>query len=63
MYTIVITDFLATGGLGLGFPDPSAVTNDLSILDLEASIAYLRSLPVPVRAPRERRWLVVPRRS
>jgi len=61
-YTIVITDFLVTGGLGLAFPDSSAVTKDLSILDLEASIAYLRSLPSPVRAPRERRWLVVPPR-
>ena len=61
-YTIVITDFLVTGGLGLAFPDSSAVTKDLSILDLEASIAYLRSLPSAVRAPRERRWLVVPPR-
>jgi 5'-nucleotidase len=60
-YTIVITDFLATGGLGLAFPDSSAVIRDLSILDLDATIAYLRTLPTPVVAPRERRWLIAPR--
>jgi 2',3'-cyclic-nucleotide 2'-phosphodiesterase (5'-nucleotidase family) len=57
-YTIVITDFMSTGGLGLSFPDSTAVVKDLSILDVDASIAYLRSLPSPVRAPREKRWVV-----
>jgi 5'-nucleotidase len=56
-YTIVITDFLATGGLGLAFPDAAAPIKDLSILDLDATIAYLRTLPAPVVAPRERRWV------
>jgi len=59
-YTIVITDFLATGGLGLAFPDSSAVAKDLSILDLDATIAYLRSLPAPVVAPHEKRWIITP---
>jgi 2',3'-cyclic-nucleotide 2'-phosphodiesterase (5'-nucleotidase family) len=60
-YTIVITDFLATGGLGLAFPDTAASIKDLSILDLDATIAYLRTLPVPVVAPREKRWVFASR--
>ncbi len=59
-YTMIITNFLATGGLGLAFPDSSAVTKDLSILDLDATIAYLRSLPAPVVAPHEKRWIISP---
>jgi len=59
-YTIVITDFIATGGLGLAFPDPTAAIRDLSIVDLDATIAYLRRLPSPVRGPQDKRWVIRP---
>jgi 5'-nucleotidase len=57
-YTMVITDFLATGGLGLAFPDSGAVLTDLSMLDLDATIRYLKSLPSPLRAPADKRWVI-----
>jgi 2',3'-cyclic-nucleotide 2'-phosphodiesterase (5'-nucleotidase family) len=57
-YTMVISDFLATGGMGLAFPDPRATVRDLGIVDLDATIAYLRTLPQPVRAPADHRWVM-----
>jgi 2',3'-cyclic-nucleotide 2'-phosphodiesterase (5'-nucleotidase family) len=60
-YSIVITDFLATGGVGLALPDSSAVLSDLSTLDLDATIAYLKSRPSPVRAPADKRWVIRPK--
>jgi 2',3'-cyclic-nucleotide 2'-phosphodiesterase (5'-nucleotidase family) len=60
-YSIVITDFLATGGVGLALPDSSAVLKDLSTLDLDATIAYVKSLSSPVRAPSNKRWVIRPK--
>ena len=59
-YTIVINDFMATGGDDLAFTDPKAVTRDLGIIDLDATVAYLKTLPSPVRAPRADRWTFEP---
>jgi len=59
-YSMVITDFIATGGMGLAFPDSTASIKDLSIVDLDATIAYLRRLPSPVQGPRDARWVIRP---
>lgn len=59
-YTIVINDFMSTGGDDLAFDDRTAATRDLGIVDLDATIAYLESLPSPVHAPRLNRWMFKP---
>jgi 5'-nucleotidase len=52
-YTVIMTDFLATGGEGLGLATSATRSEPLSIIDLDAIIAYLKRLPQPVRAPAE----------
>jgi 2',3'-cyclic-nucleotide 2'-phosphodiesterase (5'-nucleotidase family) len=56
MYTMVINDFMQTGGDGLAFPDSTARAEMLVPSDLEAMITYLHGLPSPVRAPSPNRW-------
>jgi 2',3'-cyclic-nucleotide 2'-phosphodiesterase (5'-nucleotidase family) len=58
-YTIVINDFMLLGGDALGFTDPLAPATDVG-LDLDATIAHLRSLPSPVHAPSPTRWTFLP---
>jgi 2',3'-cyclic-nucleotide 2'-phosphodiesterase (5'-nucleotidase family) len=50
-YTIVINDFMLTGGSGLGFPGQPISSQSVDITDLDALIAYLRAAPQPVRPP------------
>ena len=50
-YTLILNDFLATGGDGLGLGSAARRTEVLPIVDLDALIAYLRAAPQPVRAP------------
>jgi 5''-nucleotidase/2'',3''-cyclic phosphodiesterase and related esterases len=50
-YTIILNDFLATGGDGLAVTNGAIRTDILPIADLDALVAYLKSLPQPVRAP------------
>lgn len=59
-YTIVINDFMATGGDDLAFTDSSAVTRDLGVIDLDATVTYLKKLPSPVHAPSADRWTFKP---
>lgn len=54
-YTAILTDFLLTGGDGLGLGAAALRTEALGIVDLDAIIRYVRSLPQPVRAPAEPR--------
>jgi 5'-nucleotidase len=54
-YTIVMTDFLVTGGDGLSLAASALKTEPLNIVDLDAIIDYVRALPQPVRAPAEPR--------
>jgi 2',3'-cyclic-nucleotide 2'-phosphodiesterase/3'-nucleotidase/5'-nucleotidase len=54
-YTIILNDFLATGGDGLGLEAGALKSEVLPIVDLDAFIAYLKKLPQPVRAPADRR--------
>jgi 5'-nucleotidase len=52
-YTIVLNDFLATGGDGLGLAGAALRTEILPLVDLDALVEYLRRAPQPVRAPAE----------
>ena len=50
-YTIILSDFLATGGDGLAVTTGALRTEILPMADLDALVAYLKSLPQPVRVP------------
>jgi 2',3'-cyclic-nucleotide 2'-phosphodiesterase (5'-nucleotidase family) len=50
-YTIILNDFLATGGDGLGLTTGALRTEILPIVDLDAFVSYLRTRPQPVRGP------------
>ncbi|MDB4883729.1 MAG: cpdB, partial [Gemmatimonadetes bacterium] len=52
-YRLILNDFLATGGEGLGLASSALRSEPLPIVDLDAFITYLRALPQPVRAPAE----------
>jgi 2',3'-cyclic-nucleotide 2'-phosphodiesterase (5'-nucleotidase family) len=54
-YALVLSDFLAAGGDGLGVTERAQNVEALGIVDLDALIAYLRKQPSPVRAPDARR--------
>jgi 2',3'-cyclic-nucleotide 2'-phosphodiesterase (5'-nucleotidase family) len=56
-YTLIVNDFLATGGDGLGLAGRSLRDEALGIEDLDALIAYLRQRPQPVTAPAEARFI------
>jgi len=59
-YTIVMNDFLATGGEGLELARKASRDEILDVNDLDALSAYLRALPQPVRAPAVNRLVVRP---
>ncbi len=54
-YTVVINDFMLTGGSGLGFPGQPIASEPTNVIDLDALIAYLKSLPQPVNVSPEKR--------
>jgi 5'-nucleotidase len=56
-YTLVLNDFLATGGDGLGLGSAARRTEVLPIVDLDALVSYLRGRPQPVRAPTDARFV------
>ena len=58
-YTLVLNDFLATGGDGLGLGTAARRMEVLPIVDLDAFVAYRRRQPQPVRAPSDARFVVV----
>jgi 2',3'-cyclic-nucleotide 2'-phosphodiesterase (5'-nucleotidase family) len=59
-YILVQTNFGAAGGDNLGLGSAAISTEDVGIVDLDALIAYLKSLPEPVRAPTEQRFVLKP---
>ena len=59
-YTLITNDFVATGGDGLGLAAGAIRTEILPIVDLDALVEYLRSLPQPVRGPADARFIAVP---
>lgn len=54
-YSVVINDFMLTGGSGLGFPGQPISSQSVDITDLDALVAYLKGAPQPVQAPRDQR--------
>jgi 2',3'-cyclic-nucleotide 2'-phosphodiesterase (5'-nucleotidase family) len=52
-YTVIVNDFLATGGEGYNAGARATASRPLNILDLDALIEYLRTLPAPIKAPTE----------
>jgi 5'-nucleotidase len=60
-YTLVINDFMVTGGDGLGLAERGITAVPLNIVDLEALIDYSKSRPQPVAPPAELRFVPVAR--
>jgi 2',3'-cyclic-nucleotide 2'-phosphodiesterase (5'-nucleotidase family) len=52
-YNVIMNDFLATGGEGYNAASRATASRPLNIVDLDALIDYLRSLPAPIAAPTE----------
>ncbi len=52
-YTLVLSDFMLTGGDGLGLGDAARRVEPLNIQDLDALIAYVRTMPGGVISPDE----------
>jgi 5'-nucleotidase len=57
-YTVVVNDFMYTGGSGLGFGDAAQRAENLDLVDLDAFIDYLQKLPQPVIAPDDKRFVI-----
>ncbi len=60
-YTLVVNDFMATGGDGLSLDAQALRREDLRTVDVDAFAAYLASLRQPVQAPTEVRIVNVAR--
>jgi 2',3'-cyclic-nucleotide 2'-phosphodiesterase (5'-nucleotidase family) len=60
-YSVVMNDFLATGGEGYNAAGRATASKPLNIVDLDALIDYLHSLPAPIAAPTEVRIVPVAR--
>ena len=56
-YRLILNDFLATGGDGLGLGAVARTSEALPIVDLDAMVDYLRTMPQPVRGPSDRRLI------
>jgi 2',3'-cyclic-nucleotide 2'-phosphodiesterase (5'-nucleotidase family) len=54
-YNVIVNDFLATGGEGYNAGGRATASKPLNIVDLDALIDYLKSLPAPLTAPTELR--------
>ena len=54
-YNVIVNDFLATGGEGYNAGGRASVSKPLNIVDLDALIDYLKTLPSPIAAPTEAR--------
>ena len=58
-YVFILSDFLYTGGDGLGLARVAKGAEELGLVDLDILINYLKTLPSPVVAPDEQR--IIPR--
>jgi len=52
-YNVIVNDFIATGGEGYNAGGRATASKPLNIVDLDALIDYLKSLPSPITAPTE----------
>ncbi len=57
IYDVIVNDFMVTGGDNLGPPEGARV-RPLNIVDLDALVVYMKTLPSPVRAPTEARIFI-----
>jgi len=53
MYSVVVNNFLLSGGEGYNAGARATSSTPLNIIDLDALISYLQQLPTPVTAPTE----------
>ncbi|MGQ0641372.1 MAG: 5'-nucleotidase C-terminal domain-containing protein [Gemmatimonadaceae bacterium] len=60
-YRVVLSDFLADGGDGVELARYAIRREDLNITDLTALITHVKSLPAPLRGPRDERITFVAR--
>jgi 2',3'-cyclic-nucleotide 2'-phosphodiesterase (5'-nucleotidase family) len=60
-YRLVLSDFMLTGGDGLGLGDAARVVEPLNVQDLDALIAWVRRMPGGVIAADETPRLIYPR--
>jgi 2',3'-cyclic-nucleotide 2'-phosphodiesterase (5'-nucleotidase family) len=58
VYTVVQNNFNAIGGDNLGFGAAAISMDPVGVTDLDALITYLKSLPEPVRAPADQRFIL-----
>ncbi len=58
-YTLILNDFLATGGDGLAMTTGALRTEILPMVDLDALVTYLESRPQPVQPPTDARIITV----
>jgi 2',3'-cyclic-nucleotide 2'-phosphodiesterase (5'-nucleotidase family) len=52
-YNVIVNDFLATGGAGYNAGGRATASKPTNVVDLDALIDYLKSLPSPIVAPAE----------
>jgi 2',3'-cyclic-nucleotide 2'-phosphodiesterase (5'-nucleotidase family) len=52
-YTVIMNDFLAMGGEGYNAAGRATSSRSLDLVDLDALISYLATLPTPIVAPTE----------
>jgi 5'-nucleotidase len=52
-YNVIVNDFLATGGEGYNAGGRATASRPLNIVDLDALIDYIKSLPSQITAPTE----------
>ncbi|HVF40275.1 MAG TPA: 5'-nucleotidase C-terminal domain-containing protein [Gemmatimonadaceae bacterium] len=58
MYNVIVSNFLATGGVNMGPPEGARLT-PLDIVDLDALVDYISSLPSPLAVPSEARIMIM----
>ena len=60
IYVAAVNNFMASGGGGFEMFKQARSAQQTGIVDLDAFVDYLRSLPQPIRAPSDPRWVAIP---
>ena len=61
-YTVTVSDFMASGGDGYSMFARALDARATGVIDLDALIEYLQTVPQPVRPPRDVRLRAIPER-
>jgi 2',3'-cyclic-nucleotide 2'-phosphodiesterase (5'-nucleotidase family) len=56
-YDVIMNNFNATGGSNMG-PPPGTVSTPLNVVDLDATVDYIKSRPQPLEVPKEVRIFI-----